>query len=143
MWAYAEENLCQTHDVLCVDLPGFGQSCDLGGPYTFERFADDLGALVEELHLSGVTLVGFALGAAVALITAEKVSDRVGRVVSVAIPSGEASPYAKMGKAIRRDWPGFARKSAEVLFHHPHRMRKSVGWSVCLRPPNSPSRWKR
>ena len=120
MWAYTEHNLSDVYDVLAVDLPGFGLSSSLAGPYSFERFSEDIAALINELDLQNVVLVGFALGAAVALKAAVKHPDQIAAVVSVAIPSGDASPYNKFAKSMRRDWPGFARKSAEALFHNPH-----------------------
>ncbi|MCY4206696.1 MAG: alpha/beta hydrolase [Roseovarius sp.] len=127
MWAYAEQGLSASYDVVTPDLPGFGLSCDLAGPYSFDRLAADVVALLDELGLEDAVLVGFALGAAVALKAAAARPGRVAGVVSVAIPSGKASPYDKFAKAMRRDWPGFARKSAEALFHN-HHSAAEIGW---------------
>lgn len=127
MWTYAEEALAADYDIITPDMAGFGKSSHLPGPYGFARHAGDICALLVELDLHDAVLVGFAFGAAVALSAAGQDASRIAGVVSVAIPSATASPYDKMPKAMRRDWPGFARKSAEVLFHNPQ-SEATVGW---------------
>ena len=127
LWLYAEEEFAREFEVITPDLPGFGASSGLAGPYTFHRFGQDIRALIDELALKDVVLVGFALGAAVALHAAGQDKTGIASVVSVAIPSATATPYAKMPKAMRRDWPAFARKSAEVLFKNPT-SEATIGW---------------
>lgn len=117
MWMYAEEALSDGFEIISCDLAGFGLSSQLAGPYSLRRHADDLAALIADLRLADVTLVGFAFGACVALELAGRPDSSVAAVVSVAIPSAEHSPYAKMADSIRQDWPDFARRSAEALFH--------------------------
>jgi non-heme chloroperoxidase len=117
MWIYAEEALLPGFQVITPDLPGFGQSDHLGGPYTLDRYASDVSRLIEEEKLSDAILVGFAFGAAVALECATRFPSRLKGVVAVAVPGASHSPYSRMPKAMRRDWPDFARKSAKALFH--------------------------
>jgi non-heme chloroperoxidase len=119
LWMYAEETLAGEFDVITPDLAGFGHSDALGGPNTFERHADDVLDLLVELDLHGAVLVGFAFGAAVAMTLAAKDASRIASIVSVGVPSAACSPYAKIAKAIRRDWPDFARRSAQSLFANP------------------------
>lgn len=116
LWMYAEEYFARSCDVLCPDLAGFGMSDHLAGPYTLERWSGDVLALLEEEKLENAVLVGFAFGAAVAMTAAAADSRQIASVVSVGAPSAAASPYDKMPRAMRRDWPGFARRSAEALF---------------------------
>ncbi len=118
LWTYAEEALGPNFDVIVPDLAGFGLSGGLGGPYTFERHAEDVGALLAELNLKGVVLIGFAFGAAVSFELASS-SDRIAGIVAVGTPAKENSPYDRMPKAMRRDWPDFCRRSAKALFHNP------------------------
>lgn len=117
MWIYAEEAFAPSCDVITPDFAGFGGSAGLAGPYGFARHADDLLALIDELRLRRPVLVGFAFGAAVAMAAAARDGAAVGGVVAVGAPSAAASPYARMPRAMRRDWPDFARRSAEALFH--------------------------
>jgi pimeloyl-ACP methyl ester carboxylesterase len=127
LWNYAEAAFVEDYDVITPDLPGFGASADLAGPYSLERFSAEICQLLDELALEKAVLVGFALGAAVALHAAAKDASRIAGVVSVAIPSASALPYEKMPKAMKRDWPAFARKSAEVLFANPQ-SEATIGW---------------
>ena len=119
LWMYAEEALAHEFDVITPDLAGFGHSDALAGPNTFERHADDVLDLLVESDLKDAVLVGFAFGASVAMTAAAQDASRLSGIVSVGVPSAACSPYAKMAKAIRRDWPDFARRSAHALFANP------------------------
>jgi len=119
LWMYAEEAIADEFEVITPDLAGFGRSDALAGPHTFERHAGDILGLLVEFDLNDAVLVGFAFGAAVAMTAAARDSSRLASIVSVGIPSAACSPYSKMAKAIRRDWPDFARRSAQALFANP------------------------
>ena len=127
MWIYAQEALSADHEVITFDLAGFGNSSHLAGPYTFDRHAQDLTVAFTELELRQPIVAGFAFGAAAAVALAKAAPEQVGGVVAVGLPSAQASPYSKMPKAMRRDWPGFARKSAEALFHNAQ-SEATTGW---------------
>jgi pimeloyl-ACP methyl ester carboxylesterase len=116
MWMYQEEALAATHRVISPDLPGFGASRGLAGPYTLERYTDELAALLAELGLGGATVCGFAFGAMVALSAVAAGKGRhIGRVIAIGVPSASSAPYPRMPKAMRRDWPEFARRSAQAI----------------------------
>jgi pimeloyl-ACP methyl ester carboxylesterase len=115
MWTYEEELLVAGHDVITPDLPGFGRSDGVAGPYDLETYADSVQALLDELELSDAVLVGFAFGAAVAMTVAARGDSRVAGLVAVGVTSGERFPAEKMIRSMRRDWPDFARRSAQVL----------------------------
>jgi pimeloyl-ACP methyl ester carboxylesterase len=119
MWMYAEAALIDRFDVITPDFAGFGKSADMAGPYSLDRYASDIESLIAEQDLRDVVLVGFAFGAAVALTLAARHNERVSGVVSVGAPGAEFSPYEKMPRAMLRDWPDFARRSAKALFHTP------------------------
>jgi pimeloyl-ACP methyl ester carboxylesterase len=119
LWLYAEEAFAGDFRVVTPDLPGFGQSDYLPGPYSLARYGEEVKVLLAEAGLRDAVLVGFAFGAAVALECAANAPDAVRAVVSVGVPGASHSPYARMPKAMRRDWPDFARKSAHALFHTP------------------------
>src|ERR1700743_1363318 len=48
--------------VITYDRRGFGLSGHPIGPYDYDTLADDLAAVVAELDLQGVSLVGFSMG---------------------------------------------------------------------------------
>ncbi|HUN99067.1 MAG TPA: alpha/beta fold hydrolase, partial [Bradyrhizobium sp.] len=118
LWLYAEEALAGEFRVVTPDLPGFGQSDYLAGPYSLGRYGDEVKVLLVEAGLQDAVLVGFAFGAAVALECAATAPD-VRAVVAIGVPGASCSPYTRMPRAMRRDWPDFARKSARALFHTP------------------------
>lgn len=116
IWMYQLDRLSAGREVIVPDLAGFGESRDAPGSLAFERHASDVLDLLEELDLTGVTLAGFAFGAVVAMhAAAAQRHGRVASVVSMAVPSSEFAPYAKMPRSIRADWPAFCRRSAVSL----------------------------
>jgi pimeloyl-ACP methyl ester carboxylesterase len=119
MWMYQEEMLAQSCQVVSPDLRGFGRSRGLPGPYTLEVIADDVATLLDELDIEDVVVVGFAFGAAVALELSAAKPQRLRELVLIGVPSHTYSPYARMPKAMRRDWPEFARRSAHAICKQP------------------------
>jgi pimeloyl-ACP methyl ester carboxylesterase len=65
------------------DLRGFARSSDAPGPYSMERFAEDVVALLDELELPAVDLVGHSMGGAIALQIALDHPGRVRRLMLV------------------------------------------------------------
>lgn len=127
IWMYAEEHFSTEFRFVAPDLPGFGMSSGLAGPYSLDRYADEVAALLDEFELEDAVVVGFAFGAAVAMTLAARGHRHLRRIVAVAPPGAEFSPYARMPKAMRRDWPEFARRSAHALFHTPQ-SDATIGW---------------
>lgn len=119
VWMYLEEHLLARHRVLSPDLPGFGASEGLAGPYGFDRYVDELGVLLAELGLEHVVIVGFAFGAAVAMGLAARQDPRIGRLVLIGVPSAAHAPYERMPRAMRKDWPEFASRSASAICRQP------------------------
>src|ERR1700736_1335424 len=78
IWIYLGEQLARNHRVICPDLPGFGRSDDLAGPYDFARHADSISALLEELDLHDAVMLGFAYGAGVVMTAAARDPTRIG-----------------------------------------------------------------
>jgi pimeloyl-ACP methyl ester carboxylesterase len=115
MWRYEPASLGEGHDVLLVDLPGFGRSCALPGPYTIERHADALIRLLGEASLDGAIVVGFAYGAAVAMRAAIRDPARVAGLVCIGIPRAGTLPDERMLASMGRDWARYVRRSAEAL----------------------------
>ena len=115
MWMYQEVHLADSSCVVMPDLRGFGESRGLAGPYTIEQHADDVAAMLKELDLSGAVLVGFAFGAAVAMALAARNEPRVLGIVAIGVPSAAHAAYERMPRAMRRDWPEFADRSALAI----------------------------
>jgi pimeloyl-ACP methyl ester carboxylesterase len=124
---YEEEALLPDHHVITPDLAGYGRSDDLDGPYGLDRHVDDVIGLLDDLHVDDVVIIGFAFGAAVAMGVAASGCARLGGVVLIGVPSAAHSPYDKMPRAMRRDWPEFARRSAQAICTQPH-SDASMAW---------------
>ncbi|KAA9131741.1 alpha/beta fold hydrolase [Microbacterium caowuchunii] len=107
--------------VVTYDRRGFGRSSKPRTGYDYDTFADDLAAVLEELDLRDVTLVGFSMGGGeVARYLARHGSDRIRSVVFAAAvtpylrhsddnPEGPLTDEAAdaMEKALRTDEEGF------------------------------------
>lgn len=63
MWEYQVPALVAAGcKVITYDRRGFGQSDQSWTGYDYDTFADDLKALIDQLELSQVTLIGFSMG---------------------------------------------------------------------------------
>lgn len=67
--------------VLAPDLRGRGASVDLSGPPGLRAHAADVAALVDQLDLTEVVLVGHSMGAYLAPLVAQLLGERVRRLV--------------------------------------------------------------
>ena len=67
--------------VLAVDTRGHGRSPRGTGPFTLERFADDLNNFLNSRHISKAHILGFSDGGNVAILFALKHPDRVGSLI--------------------------------------------------------------
>ena len=66
-----------------IDLPGHGDSTAGTGPWTMERFAEDVADVIDAEGLPEVVLVGHSMGAAVALEVAKLARGKVRSVVAL------------------------------------------------------------
>lgn len=81
-WDAIVDPLAERFTVIRHDVRGTGTSTP--GPddeNTFEHFSDDIAGLVSEVGFDGFDLWGMAWGSRVALVTAARHPDRVGRLV--------------------------------------------------------------
>ncbi len=91
---------------IAADLPGFGASNILAGPYNLDRFAANLRALLESLGTGPVIAVGHSMGAKVALRLAIEAPELVRGLVLVApVPIGPAG-FSEKGEAYLRSTAG-------------------------------------
>jgi len=77
--------LAKEHQVIAVDLQGHGRTADIDRPIDIRLMADDIAALIDQLGLEKPDVVGYSLGGGVALQTAAKYPDKIGKLVAVSI----------------------------------------------------------
>lgn len=96
--------LAQTHRVIAIDLPGFGDSeKPIGAPYDASFFAQSVCDLLDALKIHRAHLTGNSMGGRVALETAMLDPSRVGRLVllSPALAWLRNRPWAPLLKLVR------------------------------------------
>ena len=82
-WEPLIERYAADHDVIAPDMLGFGRSEHPKIEYSLDLYVDMLGALLDELDLGNVTLLGNCMGAATVLRYATQHPERVEAVVAV------------------------------------------------------------
>lgn len=73
--------LSGTRQVVAVELPGHGHTPSTSRPYTFENSAADIAALLDELGLGPVDVLGFSNGGNVAMRLSMREPQRVRRQI--------------------------------------------------------------
>ncbi|WP_326557296.1 alpha/beta fold hydrolase [Micromonospora sp. NBC_01796] len=73
--------LAKRRRVVAIELPGHGRTPDCDGPYTVEGFAAEVVHLLDRLGLPQADVLGWGLGAAVALRVGTHHPARAGRLV--------------------------------------------------------------
>jgi pimeloyl-ACP methyl ester carboxylesterase len=73
--------LTDHHQVIAVDLQGHGRTADIDRPIDIRLMADDIAGLIDHLGLEKPDVVGYSLGGGVALLTAVKYPEKVGKLV--------------------------------------------------------------
>jgi pimeloyl-ACP methyl ester carboxylesterase len=74
--------LAAVRQVIAVELQGHGHTADIDRPLSYEGMADDVAALVRDLDLGRVDIVGYSLGGAVAVQVAIRYPHLVRRIVA-------------------------------------------------------------
>ncbi len=98
--------------VICVDLPGFGQS-ETPAQASIEYYADAVMAAIRELHLEHFLIIGHSMGGYTALAVAEKHSEML-----LGLGLFHSHPYAdsEEKREARRRSMQFVRNQGHVLF---------------------------
>jgi non-heme chloroperoxidase len=130
MWAYQMPEFVAA-GLRCVayDRRGHGRSDRPGDGYDYDTFADDLAALIEQLDLHGVTLVGHSAGCGdIVRYVSRHGTGRIERAVLLAPltpllvktgdnPDGlDESVLAADAQALRRDVPRWCADNAPPFF---------------------------
>jgi len=85
--------LANGRQVIAVDLQGHGRTADIDRPLSVELMADDIAALIKRLKLERPDIMGYSLGGGVALLTAIRHPELVGKLVLVSTPIRRSAFY--------------------------------------------------
>lgn len=92
-WGANIEALAKTRQVIGVDLQGHGRTADIDRPMSAEAMADDIGALIAHLGFAKADVMGYSLGAGVAIQTGLRHRDRVRKLVVVSRAFARSAVY--------------------------------------------------
>lgn len=90
-WRHIMPGLARTHTVIAVDLRGMGTSSKPQGGYDKKTMAGDMHALVTQLGVDKVDIVGHDIGSMVAFSFAANYPAATGKVVLVDVPHPDAA----------------------------------------------------
>jgi len=76
-------SLAETRQVIAVELQGHGRTNDIDRPITYEDMADDVFALIQELGLESVDVVGYSMGGDTALQIAIRHPEVVNKLIVI------------------------------------------------------------
>jgi pimeloyl-ACP methyl ester carboxylesterase len=96
MFGPALPALAAGHQVILPDLQGHGRTADVDRPLDVRTMADDVAALIDHLGLERPDVVGYSLGGGVALQTAIRHPDKVGRLVACSANIRRSAIYPEM-----------------------------------------------
>lgn len=77
--------MAKTHQVYAIHLRGHGLSTDTDEPWSYEQMADDVDALLRELGIDRIDVMGWSLGGGVAYQLAIRHPDRVGKLIVISM----------------------------------------------------------
>lgn len=72
MWRDLAPEIARTHQVVCIDLLGHGETASLGYVHTMEDMADAVYAVLQHLSIEKAKFIGHSMGGYVALALAEQ-----------------------------------------------------------------------
>lgn len=128
MWDFILPKLKLRHRVICIDLPGHGQSDCIGYVHTMDEMAEAVLAVTKALRVRRFSLVGHSMGGYVALAAAELNPDALRSLClyhSTARADSEEKKADRL-KAIdlvKSNHKSFVRKSIPYLFRAKNRTR--------------------
>jgi len=122
-WKHQFDHFSKTHEVVACDLRGHGQTPGRPQECSIEHYGGDVAALVNNLELRNVVLVGHSMGCRVVLEAASLVPKRIRAVVLVDgsrlatndPDAAEAAARATIGD----NYPSFAESLFRQMFFAP------------------------
>jgi pimeloyl-ACP methyl ester carboxylesterase len=83
IWSVQVDHFSEKYKVVNIDLPGFGKSGNNRKNWSIKAYANDVATVIDMLNLDQVVVIGFSLGAPIAIETANAALESVIGVVAV------------------------------------------------------------
>lgn len=137
VWDFFCLDMRQQFHIRAVDLPGHGDSgWASNGDYSRARVCADIVALIDQLDLTEVILIGHSFGGAVAALVAAQLQERIRTLVmvdSTLLPSGRTSVRTRSGAGPQSftSFEAFVQHAATLGRRgDPERLRTSLYWNA-------------
>jgi pimeloyl-ACP methyl ester carboxylesterase len=85
--------LAKTNQVIAVEMQAHGHTHDIDRPMTFEQDADDIAALLKQLHISKANIFGFSNGASTTLQVAIRHPALVSKIIVASTMYNKAGAF--------------------------------------------------
>jgi pimeloyl-ACP methyl ester carboxylesterase len=100
--------LSKSRPVIAADLQAHGRTADIDRPISCEAMGDDIAGLMKHLGIAQADLMGYSLGAAVALQTTIRHPSNVRKLVVVSTPFKRDGWYPEVQTAMKQLGPAAA-----------------------------------
>jgi pimeloyl-ACP methyl ester carboxylesterase len=82
-WAAMIPQLSKNRQVIAVEMQGHGRTADIDRDFSYENLADDVDGLLDYLKIKQADLLGYSMGAGIAMLVAIRHPQKVRKVVSI------------------------------------------------------------
>jgi pimeloyl-ACP methyl ester carboxylesterase len=106
--------MAKTHKVYAIHMRGHGFSTDADEPWTYELMADDVAAFLDELGIEKIDVMGWSMGGGVALQTAIRHPELVGKLIVIGKSAREDAHFPEI-QAQFDAMPGMAPQIAQQV----------------------------
>jgi pimeloyl-ACP methyl ester carboxylesterase len=144
MFGMTLSEMAMTHQVIAIHMRGHGFSTDIDAPWSCEAMADDVAAVLGELSIAKAHVMGYSLGAGVALQTAIRHPELVNKLIVISIAfKADGGDYPEV-RAAFQSMPENAPMIGQAIAASPlATMYPDVNWETMMRKSgemNLPSR---
>jgi pimeloyl-ACP methyl ester carboxylesterase len=116
-WTRQIADFSPTHEVIAPEQTGNGHTADVEGPFSYANMTEDTAALLQQLHLKAVDVIGWSDGGIIALMLAVRHPDLVRRVVATGANT-DPSGLAGDGVGWLRMAPAASLMSSDILMDY-------------------------
>lgn len=125
--------MAKTHKVIAIHMRGHGFSKDGDEPWSVELMADDVAAVLKHLNIGKARVMGYSLGAGVALQVAIRHPELVEKLVSISVDYRTDDDYPEVREAFRQ-LPAHAAEYGQQLANSPlGELYPDVDWERVFR----------